>query len=152
LHNPPTLDALRQVFIWRTDKDLFNATVGFGAKCGGRQCVVGFKFNHRPDYNSQSPKGYFEGLKLSEEIWFDSLTRFVAWVKLVAKGSNLMVGSYPEVGNVVLKHSKNGTNDASGSSDLETFGRFLRWHCEEMAEQFIGAVQKKDVHDLISRR
>ncbi|MCH2401682.1 MAG: hypothetical protein MK364_21370 [Pirellulales bacterium] len=146
------MNALRQVFIWRADKDLFNATVSFRTLSSRSQCVVGFKFDHRPDYDSQGPKCYFEGLKLSEEIGVDPFICFVAWVKFVAEGLNDVVGCYPEVGNIVFKHPKDGANNASGSPDLETFGRFFRWHREEMAEQFVGAVEKKDVHDFISKR
>jgi len=76
---------LREVFVRRGDQNLLDVRFPREARSSGRERVVGFEFDHRPDHDAERRADSFGQLELAPQIRIDPLARLVTSEELVSK-------------------------------------------------------------------
>ena len=142
--------ALREVLVGRADDHAFDARIGGRGRGRGGERVVGFEFDHRPHDDPLGRERLFEQRKLREQRGFDALAGFVAGPESVAERLDDVIGRDADVRRAVAHQAAHRGEDAAHGRDLAAFGVARRRQREEVAKQFVGAVDEVNVHRAIS--
>ena len=135
-------DTLAEIFVGRADEDLGDACVlrCFGGSCG--EGVIGFEFDHGPDFDAHGFESFFKDGKLGEQLRRHAFAGFVAGIEIVAEGFDDVIGGDAEVGCAGFDHRENRRKDTADGADFPAVCVFRGRDGEEVAEEFVGAVDE----------
>ncbi len=116
LHHACTLNALRQIFVWRADDNPFNPLVLCCLERRGRQGIIGFVLFHRPHHHPERTEGFLQQRKLREQSRVHALSRLIPGPHRIAKRLYDVVGGNTDVGLPGAHHAEQGAKDTPNGS------------------------------------
>ena len=140
-------NTLREVFVWRTDVDPFDALMLAEALDRGREGIVSFEVHHGPHDKAKRCRRAFRQGKLRPQLGLDPFAGLVAVEHLVAKRFDHVIKRDCHVGHFVLTQqcdhrAKQATHRANFDS-----ARPARFGCAEIrAIEFVGTVDQMKIH------
>ncbi len=139
--------ALGEVFVRRTDHDLFD-----GRRCGetsgrGRDGVVGFEFDHRPRDDAERASGVFGESELRKQRGVDAFAGLVAGVQPVAERFDHVIERDADVRDVRFREQhEHRTQQSPHGADFRAIDRLFGRRAVERSIQFVRAVDEMDFH------
>ena len=122
LNHPTATNALRQIFVRRTDKNLLDPRITTGMDHRRSQAVVRLKLPHRPHHDPERLERFFKMTKLPKQGWVDACIGLVAGPEIIPERFDNMVSRHSDVGDVILEHRQDRTDDPTHGSDFAAIG------------------------------